>query len=364
MFFAYLTHPLTIQYNSYGSDVGPYHGSRNSGYQYGNTFGGSFAGAHGSIVNNGGLFYGEATGSATADSSGIILDSGASAIVTLATGNGVNREGVKAESGAAVVVIDNTNGSNPTLINNLVGDSFPFYIPLLSTNRRNPSYILERTIDDTRPITFSWPNSIDVVQCDVSINNGPYVPTVGTTEYLRPENGKYYYTLSYNVEDRPSEEGVARYRFYSDSYSYIATVQIIPQVSTEDIGNIINSKLSSSTINIISPLDYDGTSLNVIQGDDYLTIDGRNILFSGDIEDQWLDLTGSTVIIGVYGTSISKECVVISATGMQQISLELTSTDTDIPQGTYDYDVQATLSNGSIITLFRGKFTCSKSYTN
>jgi hypothetical protein len=97
---------------------------------------------------------------------------------------------------------------------------------------------------------------------------------------------------------------------------------------------------------------------------DLLTVDNRNILFTGDVTDQWTDLTDATVIIGIYGTSINKECVVISATGMQQISLELTSSDTNIPQGTYDYDVQDTLSNGSIITLFRGKFTCSKSYTN
>ena len=128
--------------------------------------------------------------------------------------------------------------------------------------------------------------------------------------------------------------------------------------------DLMNSKLSSSTINIISPLNSDGTTLSVIQGDDYLTVDNRNILFTGDVTDQWMDLTDATVIIGIYGTSINKECVVISATGMQQISLQLTSSDTNIPQGTYDYDVQATLNNGSIITLFRGKFTCSKSYTN
>jgi hypothetical protein len=110
--------------------------------------------------------------------------------------------------------------------------------------------------------------------------------------------------------------------------------------------------------------NIDGTTLNIIQGDDYLTIDSRNILFNAETADQWLDLTESIVIIGICGTNINKECVVISPTDMQQISLELTSYDTNISQGTYDYDVQATLSNGSIITLFKGKLICSKSYTN
>jgi hypothetical protein len=126
----------------------------------------------------------------------------------------------------------------------------------------------------------------------------------------------------------------------------------------------INSKISSSVVNIISPLSSDGTTLTIIQGDDYLVIDGRNILFTSDVENQWVDLSDSNVVFGVYGTSLLKECVVISGSGLQQISLELTSEDTSVPQGTYDYDVQATLSNGSVITLFRGKFISVKSYTN
>lgn len=237
---------------------------------------------------------------------------------------------------------------------------------VLETIQTNPNDAAERSVDDDKPLTFSWPNSTDIITGEVSIDNGEYVPVLGSISYLRPEGNKYHYTLSYNAADRPTEEGIARYKFSSNNNTMYATLRIT-QTYTDEFATsveLMNSKLSSSTISIISPLSSDGTTLSIIQGDDYLTIDNRNILFTGDVTDQWVDLTDATVIIGVYGTSISKECVVISATGMQQISLELTSSDTNIPQGTYDYDVQATLSNGSIITLFRGKFTCSKSYTN
>jgi hypothetical protein len=126
----------------------------------------------------------------------------------------------------------------------------------------------------------------------------------------------------------------------------------------------INTKISSTTIQILSPLDSTGTVLTVIQGDDYLVADGRNILFTIDTENQWNSLTNANVVFGVYGTNILKECVVISGENIQQISLELTAEETNVPQGTYDYDVQATLENGSVVTLFRGKFISVKSYTN
>jgi hypothetical protein len=125
----------------------------------------------------------------------------------------------------------------------------------------------------------------------------------------------------------------------------------------------INTKISSTVVNIISPLSSDGTSLTVIQGDDYLVGDGRNILFTGDIENQWVDLTDSTVVFGISDTSTLKEVSVVTPVGTQQLSLELTKENTSIPQGSYKYDVQATLSNGSVVTLFRGNLEIIKSYT-
>jgi hypothetical protein len=263
------------------------------------------------------------------------------------------------------IIWDSFSESEGTIIEGLSEWDAVTNTSLYSVFQSNPSFITERSSDDDNDLTFSWPNSTDTITAEVSIDNAAYVATTGTISYLRQEGTKHYFVLSYNALDRPSEEGTARYKFSSVNHTMYATLRVT-QPYTDELAAavaLMNSKLSSSTISIISPLNIDGTSLNVIQGDDYLTIDGRNILFSGDIADQWVDLTGATVIIGVCGTSINKECVVISATGMQQISLELTSSDTTVPQGTYNYDVQATLSNGSIITLFRGKFTCSKSYT-
>jgi len=262
---------------------------------------------------------------------------------------------------------------------------------------------LKRSLSDDTAINFVWP-TIDTITAEKSFNGGSYSAISGSITFLRTENDENWYSLSYNYSDRPTQEGTVRYKLtdgdvtkFLNVYVYDTAEKVIESVESSEttilnaISNIdvdlqplldaledldidltpvleaieqLKLKISSSVIQIISPLSSDGTTLTVIQGDDYLTIDGRNILFTSDIEDQWPDLTNSNIVFGVYGTNILKGCVVISGTGTQQISLELTSIDTFVPQGTYDYDVQATLENGSVITLFRGKFISVKSYTN
>ncbi len=97
----------------------------------------------------------------------------------------------------------------------------------LATLQRNPALVIERTLEDDKPLTFSWPNSTDTIQGQVSIDNGAYVSVTGTISYFRSENGKYYYTLAYDPADRPSEEGTARYRFYSGSHNIYATLRVV-----------------------------------------------------------------------------------------------------------------------------------------
>jgi hypothetical protein len=262
---------------------------------------------------------------------------------------------------------------------------------------------LKRSVSDDTAINFVWP-TIDTITAEKSFNGGSYSAIAGSITFLRTENDENWYSLSYNSSDRPIEEGTVRYKLtdgdvtkFLNLYVYDTAEKVIESVESSEttildaISNIdvdlqplldaledldidltpvleaieeLKLRISSAVIQIISPLSSDGTTLTVIQGDDYLAIDGRNILFTSDVEDQWPDLTDSNIVFGVYGTNILKQCVVISGTGTQQISLELTSIETFVPQGTYDYDVQATLENGSVITLFRGKFISVKSYTN
>lgn len=115
----------------------------------------------------------------------------------------------------------------------------------LAALQKNPSCVLERTTEDTKPLTFSWPNNTDTVQGQVSIDNGDFNPVSGVITYLRNENGKYYYTLSYNSNDRPNEEGTARYRFYSGTYSAYTTLRTLK--ASPVLGEIKNGLALEST---------------------------------------------------------------------------------------------------------------------
>ena len=96
----------------------------------------------------------------------------------------------------------------------------------------------------------------------------------------------------------------------------------------------------------------DGTSITVVRGDDYLNTDGRALTFTGAT---WPTLTAGTValIVDTSGTPTSYSGVITAATSCY---VELTTAQTTAlsARRTYDYDLQATLSNGSIVTLVQG----------
>lgn len=126
----------------------------------------------------------------------------------------------------------------------------------------------------------------------------------------------------------------------------------------------IRNQLSTSGISTTTPTLVSEDGIEIIQGDDYLEMDNRHISWSGEVEDQWPDLTDAHIVFGIDKTSVLVDCTVVATTGLQQIMLELSKDHTRIPQGIYDYDVQATLSNESVLTLIRGKITVTRSYTN
>jgi hypothetical protein len=79
---------------------------------------------------------------------------------------------------------------------------------------------VERSISDTKAITFAWPVSGATITGTRSIDNAdPYVAVAGAIASLRDESGKYYYTLAYNVADRPTAEGQVRYKFVDGLYT-------------------------------------------------------------------------------------------------------------------------------------------------
>ena len=44
-----------------------------------------------------------------------------------------------------------------------------------------------------------------------------------------------------------------------------------------------------------SPMGSDGTTITIVQGDDYHSDDSREITWTGSSADQWPDLTGATL---------------------------------------------------------------------
>lgn len=85
---------------------------------------------------------------------------------------------------------------------------------------------VERSIADTRPLTFSWPVDGAAIAGTVSIDNGEYQAVIGDLEFLRTESGIHYYTLAYDADDRPTAEGTARYAFTDGTYTRYVVLRI------------------------------------------------------------------------------------------------------------------------------------------
>ncbi len=114
-----------------------------------------------------------------------------------------------------------------TAVDDAIGTAVITEDQLYAVLQRNPAFTAERTLGDDKPLTFSWPNSTDAIQGEVSLDNGTYAPITGNISYLRNENGKHYYILEYNPADRPTEEGTARYKLYSGTHTMYATLRTI-----------------------------------------------------------------------------------------------------------------------------------------
>lgn len=106
---------------------------------------------------------------------------------------------------------------------------------LQNTLQTNSSLTAERSITDTNPLTFSWPVSGAVITGQVSINNGTYVNIEGAITFLRTESGRHYYALSYDVNDRPTSEGIARYKFTDGTYTRFTNLRVYPLPDNQSI---------------------------------------------------------------------------------------------------------------------------------
>ncbi len=113
------------------------------------------------------------------------------------------------------------------------------------------------------------------------------------------------------------------------------------------LGNI-----AGASVSVVSPVASNGTSINLIYGDDYVAADNRALVFSS--------LTGPILTGGTVALNIQCATAVVSAagviTGEHSCYIELTDTKiATIGVGVWRYDLQATLAtSANVVTLVSG----------
>lgn len=125
----------------------------------------------------------------------------------------------------------------------------------------------------------------------------------------------------------------------------------VPGAYASGTAGYVLGAINPAAVTVTSPVATDGTSITIIRGDDYANADGRAFTFTGAT---WPTLTAGSValIVDVNGTATSYAGTV---TGAQACRVEMTDTQTSaLTPGAYDYDLQATLASGNIVTLVQG----------
>lgn len=96
----------------------------------------------------------------------------------------------------------------------------------------------ERSIDDDKALTFSWPVNNAVITATVSLDNAAYVNVAGLISYLRTVDGKHYYTLAFNAADRTLDEGTASYIMDDGTNTKEYLLRITPVSCEIDPGSV------------------------------------------------------------------------------------------------------------------------------
>lgn len=161
----------------------------------------------------------------------------------------------------------------------------------------NAAVAVERSIDDEKAITFSWPVSGATIIGEKSIDNGAYSTVAGAIAFLRTESGRHYYTLAYNAADRVDQEATIRYKMTDGTYTKYFNLRLVPpgitpeQIQTqlenefEAIPNNVRTELSPE-LNIVNNIpdsfeaianQIDATQTVIIDAIDNIVIDNTAI---------------------------------------------------------------------------------------
>ena len=113
--------------------------------------------------------------------------------------------------------------------------------------------------------------------------------------------------------------------------------------------------LGALSVTIVAPVATHGTGIALVRGDDYLAVDGRALTFTGS---NWPVLTAGAVALRVERTAGAMLAYAGVIVGVATCYVELTATQTAaLPPGPHKYDLEAILSNSSVVTLVQGVLT-------
>ncbi len=140
--------------------------------------------------------------------------------------------------------------------------------------------------------------------------------------------------------------------------------------SAASIWSYVNRTLTGTTtpVTVTGPLVASDV-IEIVQGDSYYNADGRALEWTST---SWPDLTGATVVFSAKNNlttalDIANHAMtVVTPTGTAKVRLELAASDTislALGAKAYSWDVQATLTNGHVVTLVRGQMTVHEDYS-
>jgi hypothetical protein len=260
-------------------------------------------------------------------------------------------------AGSAGIVINATDSLGTGIILNtglgtvdLDGSDIKTLLNTISTNVLTNGTSINTTITNTDSVESSL-STIDtgVGQLQTSLNTiagAGFVAGTDSLESIR-DRGDVGWTTG-----TPSSLTAADVRTEIDSNS----TQLAAIKTKTDL-------ITSSSITVTSPVNTAG-DITIVRGDDIDSTLANAIVFNST---DWQDLTSSTVVFsckhkrtGVAGLTAVATTVTNAGQATQTVTVNLTAAQTaQLSPGddAYYYDVQATLSGGSVVTLTYGDMT-------
>jgi len=173
----------------------------------------------------------------------------------------------------------------------------------------NAPVAVQRTVDDTKAITFSWPVSGATITGQKSIDNGAYSAVSGAIAFLRTESNRHYYTLAYNANDRLNVEGTIRYKMTDGTYTKYFNLHLYDV--TSDV-TVYPTQLQQEDRAVEAPIKiYTGES-------------GTQYFFAIDADQNPINLTGKNLELRFADTA-SKKTLYTAKTSNGSLSVTLTN---------------------------------------